>query len=218
MAKLPKLVAGLTLLEVLIALSIFSLIGVASYRVLNTTIASQRVGAVLSEELSAVQKTMLIVDRDLQQVVPRPIRTTTTQMADYLLVNHENYPLEFTRGGRRNPLELPRSSMVRIAYDVGLHPGAINKDSEHYQSETIFLRRHIWSTLDKTDQEEALVQPLLADVRDLAVAVITKSGRQASWPPNKVAKGKKLEKPLAVEISWVYGDRALPISRIYQVL
>ncbi|MEH6556963.1 MAG: type II secretion system minor pseudopilin GspJ [Oceanicoccus sp.] len=218
MMRLSKSVAGLTLLEVLIALSIFSLIGVASYRVLNTTITSQRIGAVLSAELSAVQKTMLIVDRDLQQVVPRPIRTTTAQMANYLLVNNENYPLELTRGGRRNPLELPRSSMIRIAYDVGLHPDATNKDSEHYQSETIFLRRHIWSALDKTDQQQALVQPLLADVKDLAVAVITKSGRQTNWPPNKVAKGKKREKPLAVEISWVYGDQALPISRIYQVL
>ena len=96
-----KSAAGLTLLEVLIALSIFSLIGVASYRVLNTSIASQRIGAVLSAELSAVQKTILIVDRDLQQIIRRPIRSNENVSKDYLVVNRENYPLEFTRGGRR---------------------------------------------------------------------------------------------------------------------
>jgi|TARA_B110000908_G_scaffold2377_1_gene3221 general secretion pathway protein J len=213
-----KSAAGLTLLEVLIALSIFSLIGVASYRVLNTAIASQRIGAVLSAELSAVQKTILIVDRDLQQIIRRPIRSNENVSKDYLVVNRENYPLEFTRGGRRNPLELSRSSMIRIAYDVGLHPQVTNKESEFYQSETVFLRRHIWSALDSTEQEQALIQPLLADVRDLAVAVITESGRQVSWPPEKVDKGASQENPLAIEMSWVYGDRELPISRVYQVL
>lgn len=218
MTKLSKSAAGLTLLEVLIALSIFSLIGVASYRVLNTTIASQRIGAALSTELSKVQKTMIVVDKDLQQIISRLIRTTKTQVADYLLVNHEKYPLEFTRGGRGNPLELSRSSMTRIAYDVGPHPESTNRNSAYYQSEIMFLRRHIWSALDKTDQQQALVQPLLADVKDLTVAVITESGRKVNWPPNKMAKGKKREKPLAVEISWVYGDRDVPVSRVYQVL
>lgn len=213
-----KSAAGLTLLEVLIALSIFSLIGVASYRVLNTSIASQRIGAVLSAELSAVQKTILIVDRDLQQIIRRPIRSNENVSKDYLVVNRENYPLEFTRGGRRNPLELSRSSMIRIAYDVGLHPQVTNKESEFYQSETVFLRRHIWSALDRTEDEQPLIQPLLADVRDLAVAVITESGRQVNWPPEKVEKGASQENPLAIEMSWVYGDRELPISRVYQVL
>jgi hypothetical protein len=99
-----------------------------------------------------------------------------------------------------------------------LHPQVTNKESEFYQSETVFLRRHIWSALDSTEQEQALIQPLLADVRDLAVAVITESGRQVSWPPEKVDKGASQENPLAIEMSWVYGDRELPISRVYQVL
>lgn len=218
MRSLPKSLAGLTLLEVLIALSIFSLIGVASYRVLNTTIDSQRAGGLISAELAAVQKSILVVDRDLQQIISRTVRSSGKDVLPYLLVNSDGYPLELTRGGRRNPLELVRSSMIRIAYDVGLHPDAENRNSEHYQDETMFLRRHSWPALDRGEGARVIIQPLLKDVKDFTVAVITEDGRQVNWPPENVAAGKKIKKPLALQVSWVYGEAELPINRIYPVL
>ncbi len=182
---------GLTLLEVLIALSIFSMIGLASYQVLTSTIASQQVGDDYSQQLARQQKALMIIDRDLQQLVARDIRVADQQKA-FLLVNEDEYPLEFTRGGWRNPLQQSRSSLQRVAYDVGLHPGAENIDSKYYQSEERYLRRHLWAVLDREEGVEHQIQVLLAGVEELTVAVISDGGRALSWPSaNQAAASSK---------------------------
>lgn len=212
--------AGLTLLEVLIALSIFSLIGIASYQVLNTTISSQQHGDHYSRQLSLQQKAMMIIDRDLQQIVNRDIRISFKDSGDYLQVNNDEYPLAFTRGGRRNPLLLPRSTLQRIAYDVGLHPQVAVPDSLHYKDEQYYLRRHIWSALDRTEQAVPLVQALLPGVVELEVLVITDKGRKQQWPitvATQSAKNTKPPKLLAVELTFSNSDGE-QLTRLYPVL
>ena len=211
---------GLTLLEVLIALSIFSIIGVASYQVLNTTIESQRSGEAYSKQLALQQRAMMIIDRDMQQIIARDVRTSATENASFLVVNGEVFPLEFTRGGQRNPLSLPRSSMQRIAYDVGLHPEAANRTSKHYQDETRYLRRHIWSALDRNEDTTRIVQTLLPGVDQVDVAVITEQGRYIQWPVAQSADSSTNEKPIkpiAIELS-LKNDDDVQFTRIYQVL
>jgi general secretion pathway protein J len=213
---------GLTLLEVLIALSIFSLVGVASYQVLNTTITSQRSGDSYSQLLGRQQKALMIIDRDLQQIIARPVRISSSESAAFLQVNSNDYPLEFTRGGRRNPLMLPRSSLQRIAYDVGLHPQVADRDSRHYQDEQRYLRRHVWTALDRPEMTTALVQALLPAVTDLQVSVLTKQGRKAEWPmpvnsKNKQASNSKPLQPLGLELILTLTDEQ-QIRRIYPVL
>ena len=214
-AGLKQTQRGLTLLEVLIALSIFSLIGVASYRVLNATIQSQQVSEVYSQLLAERQKALAIIDCDLQQVLDRSIRNTTVDRAEFLLINQELYPLEFTRGGRKNPLMLPRSSMQRIAYDIGPHPKSSNRDSQYYRDDRSYLRRHIWSALDREEDAPVIVQVLLADVSRLTVAVLSEEGRHQQWPlPEQKADPVV---PLAIEIS-LLNDDGDQLSRLYPVL
>lgn len=218
---------GLTLLEVLIALSIFSLIGVASYRVLSTVIASEKVGAVHSQELGRLQKALTIIDRDIQQLVVRDIRSLSSTESiisqHYLLVHAENYPLEFSRAGRRNPLLLARSSLQRVAYDIGTHPNTDDANSPHYGDEQQYLRRHLWSHLDRIGETSRITQVLMADVKQISVAVLTEGGRYIDWPKrdaqgNIVTKlNNKPARPLAIELSIEYGE-AGQLSRIYQVL
>ena len=207
---------GLTLLEVLIALSIFSLIGVAAYRVLNTTIQSQQVSDVYSQLLAERQKALTIMDRDLQQLLDRSIRSTLTDTAGFLQVNQELYALEFTRGGRRNPLMLPRSAMQRIAYDVGPHPQSANRDSQYYRDERSYLRRHIWSALDHEEDAAVIIQTLLPDVETLTVSVLSGEGRHQQWPLPEKDDEEPLA-PLALELVLVDsgGDQ---ITRLYPVL
>lgn len=208
------------MLEVLIALSIFSIIGVASYQVLNTTISSQKTGDFYSQQLALQQRAMMIIDRDMQQIIARDVRISATEDAAFLVVNSETFPLEFTRGGRRNPLLLPRSSMQRIAYDVGLHPETTNRNSKYYQDETNYLRRHIWSALDRNEDTDTVVQTLLPGVDQMEVAVMTEKGRYIQWPIVQATRSLKSEKPIkpiAIEVTVKNSDDA-QFTRIYQVL
>src|SRR5690606_37757807 len=177
---------GFTLLEVLVAISIFALIGVASYRVLIGVMQSDERLAVRAVQMRGINRALWIMQQDVEQLVPRNVRTANgAAHINYLLVDNEaELPLQLTRGGRSNPLGLPRSDAQRIAYRVGTHPGVEDTDSEHYQDERIYLLRYSWPMLDGSgDPAQAQVQILLPDVEQMTVSVVTAEGPQLSWPP-----------------------------------
>lgn len=173
---------GMTLLEVLIALSIFALIGVGSYRVLAGVIQSQKVGEQHSMQLAQIQKALGVIDRDLQQVVNRPIRIGATQQLPALCVYTTDFPLELTRGGWQNPLQLPRSSMQRVAYDIGQHPRAGVEGSPFFGDKRQYLLRIFWPVLDRNDDVQPVVQALLPDIEAFEVSAISEAGRHRTWP------------------------------------
>ena len=66
--------SGFTLLEVLLAIGITAMIGLGSWQILNSAIRASEATQERLAELNSLQKTMLIVSRDLQQILPRSIR------------------------------------------------------------------------------------------------------------------------------------------------
>lgn len=202
--SLAKSAAGLTILEVLIALSIFALIGVASYRMLTSVIRTQHITIEHSEELGQLQKTLLIMERDLEQIVKRSIRTSSNKPLVYLSLNGGEYPLEFTRTGWRNPLLLSRSSMQRVAYSIGSHPDQGRKDSLHFADNKKYLLRHYWRNLDRMDQVQMINQPLLANVESIDFYIVNSSGKHRRWPLQadkgapETDQGKRKNEPLAI--------------------
>ena len=76
---------GFTLIEILIAMAIFTLIGLASTGLLTTVIDSNDLSSERFEKLQQLQRAMVIIERDIQQAVPRPVRaegeTQTVVMA-----------------------------------------------------------------------------------------------------------------------------------------
>ena len=214
---------GLTLLEVLIALSIFALIGVASFRVLSSVIDTQQTGDRHSQELATFQKALSIIDADLQQLINRNVRVSTDEEQVFLTVNQEDYPLQLTRGGWRNPLQLARSSMLRVAYDVGPHPQVNNEKSLFYQDDRSFLRRHYWTVLDRTIEATPRIQALLPDVEAFTIAVLSDAGRHLQWPlaetqnPNQnVNTPAAAVELLGIELSFDYLPLGI-LSRLYKV-
>ncbi|MFT5579834.1 MAG: general secretion pathway protein J [Paraglaciecola psychrophila] len=200
-----RYLAGLTLLEVLIALSIFALIGVASYRMLASVISAQQITNEHSVALGQLQKAMLIMGRDLEQGVARPIRLSTGAELPALLVNSGDFKLELTRTGRTNPLQLPRSSLQRVAYEVGLHPYRDRSTSPFFGDERTYLLRHYWLSLDRSGSSAAQVQALLAAVESIELRVFSDRGEQRQWPPASGARnGDGTSKPvpqlLAIEV------------------
>jgi general secretion pathway protein J len=115
---------GFTLLEVLIAISIFALMSMAAYQVLQGVIRSGEISKKHSDQLVSIQRAMLIIEQDFTQIVARAsrnesgdndnLRVLTTGKSLY---ESEDEGIEFTRLGWTNPLNLlPRSNLVRVRY------------------------------------------------------------------------------------------------------
>ncbi len=113
---------GLTLLEALVALALMALIGVASYQVLTATIMTQDAQARHRQELAQWQRALSILQRDIEQAQPRAVRNTGAKPLAALLLNEADSRLELTSGGRRNPLLLAQSPLIRVRYRLDLHP------------------------------------------------------------------------------------------------
>ena len=65
---------GFTLLELLVAVAIFSLLGVGSYRLLASTISTRDTARSHDLALMQLQRTFTVMNRDLAQATARPIR------------------------------------------------------------------------------------------------------------------------------------------------
>lgn len=208
-----SLVAGFTLMEVLVAISIFALIGVASYRVLSSVIQADERVALRSEQMRSINRAFWLLQQDAEQLVQRNVRDNSGVVVaeNYLRVqNGSDLPLQFTRGGRANPLGLARSSMQRVAYAVGPHPDYEKNDSPHYQEDRSYLLRYSWSALDGAgDKTKAQVQVVLPDIVSMNVGVLTKQGVQSSWPVANVD-------PLALQFEFALKDGG-QLKRTYKL-
>ncbi|PKG40075.1 type II secretion system minor pseudopilin GspJ [Psychromonas sp. Urea-02u-13] len=115
---------GFTLLEVLIAISIFAVMSMVSYQVLQGVIRSGEISKRHSDELLKIQRAMLIIEQDFTQIIARASRDESGD-SDQIrvlsvgksLFESEDEGIEFTRLGWANPLGLlPRSNLLRVRY------------------------------------------------------------------------------------------------------
>lgn len=113
---------GFTLLEILIALFVFTLIGLASHSVLNTVLDTDEISTERFHKLRDLQRAMTIIERDLQQAVERAVRvegeTNKIVMSGGLNAFESDADgLAFVRAGWANPkLVLPRSTLQTVGY------------------------------------------------------------------------------------------------------
>lgn len=160
-------IGGFTLLEVLVSIGIFAMIGVGSNQLLRTIVDTRDLTEVHSARIMELQHAMASLDRDLAQFTFRAIRDEYGEERDALLVGGDLYVLEFSRVGWRNPRQLPRSNIQRVAY----------------QSIDGQLFRHFWFVLDRAEDAEPMTQLLLRDVVSVRVNVLDDEGTTADvWP------------------------------------
>lgn len=116
---------GFTLLEMLIAIAIFAMIGLAANAVLSTVLTNDEVTKNFSVRLKALQQGFGAIERDLNQMVARTPRlleggrgNTVFQTGNDILES-ESEALVFYRLGWLNPDGLlPRGSLQSVAYVV----------------------------------------------------------------------------------------------------
>lgn len=140
---------GFTLLEMLIALGVFAVIGVMSSQILSGIIDLSDTVRNRSDQLAELQRAMFIISRDVEQMTRRPVRDGFGDSTAAIIIGE---PLiEFTRRGWQNPLRAPRSELQRVAYTV---------TDGH-------LVRQFWPLLDRGPDTEPIDQVLLRGVTNV---------------------------------------------------
>ncbi|MCK5383650.1 MAG: type II secretion system minor pseudopilin GspJ [Gammaproteobacteria bacterium] len=173
----PAVCRGFTLLELLVALAIFGLLAAMSYGGLQAVLVQQSYTEQAADRLGELQKMYLVMQRDIEQIVPRIVRDEFGD-AQQPLIGGDT--LRLTRGGWRNPAGRQRSTLQRIGYA--------------YEEQQ--LVRYTWSVLDRAQDSEPLKQPLIEDVERLQLRYLESNDVwKEQWPDaadlvdNEVAEG-----------------------------
>ncbi|MGI9273694.1 MAG: type II secretion system minor pseudopilin GspJ [Endozoicomonas sp.] len=178
-----KLKAGFTLLELMIAILLFAMISTAAYKLFDSVSRAQQVTDGIFDSLDEIQRTQVILEKDLLQVAPRPVRDELGDRRTALQApGRDGHIIEFTRSGWRNPLGEIRSNLQRVAYDL--------EEGE--------LVRYYWQMLDRAPDPVLIRQKLLDNVQKVSMRFMDEKKRWlTSWPPQAQGQdGKKSEQPV----------------------
>jgi general secretion pathway protein J len=167
--------SGFTLVELLVALAIFAVLGLASWKVIDQAIRTKQVVEVRSHQLQQWQKALWLIGRDLHSIIDRPIRNNLGTPEPALSSLIPGFTLVFTRQGWHNALQAQRSELQRVAY-------GLETDDKGDSS----LMRYYWHTLDRAPDAEPVKQVLINNIDRLEVQFIDDRGQTAFyWPPSK---------------------------------
>lgn len=188
---------GFTLFELLVAISIFSLISIIAYSGLSAVLNTREQTEKASARLGDIQLTFLNLQRDIQHVVLRPVRDEFgTDKEAFLGTTIGEYTLELSRSGRRNPARVQRSAIQRVAYQL--------------EEETLY--RVTWPVLDRPQGIEPKRRKLLDHVKRIEIQYLDDQDEwQTEWP---VAATSSATLPGAVNIELELEDYD-KINRIF---
>lgn len=189
MRRLPS-ARGFTLLELLIAVSVFAVLSIMSYSALSSAVRQKQQGQEQANRLKGLQMGLLVMERDLQQALDRPTQVGTTLEPAF-----EYIPLEarmaLTRSGWSNPLGQPRGEIQRVAY--------------RYEKGKLY--RDTWFHVDRLQDDQPQEAVLLDELDDWQIRFMNQDHKwQEAWPPRN-AKGQATDAlPLAVQFSFRMKD------------
>jgi len=179
---------GFTLIEILVAVMVLAVMIVAAYAGLNSVVSVRENTRQEVKHFHHLQLAMVTLDRDLKQAIARPIRHASGDLSPGMIGGDKNVPeLTFTRNGQPNPLQLPRSSLQRIAYGI--------KDDN--------LVRYFYPVLDRTVEQDPKRQVILKGVTALHLRFMDQFGKwRDNWPPlNGEASQYDSIDPVAVSVT-----------------
>ena len=156
-------------------MAVFAIVSATTYTGLIQVENAQKQLDVTQTHLANIELTFLNFGRDLRQVVPRPIRNQygTERPA---IAGQGDYLLELTRGGLRNPAQVARSTLQRVAYIV---------EDEN-------LERLNWLVLDQAQDSLPVKQILLKKITSIDIRFLDQNNNWSNlWPPqDTVAPGQ----------------------------
>lgn len=183
---------GFTLMEVLIAVTITAVIGLGVWQVVNGVINSRDRVDDVAGEFRNLQRTMLLLERDITQIVNRSARDVYGDFVPALTSRQDDFALMLTHQGWRNPLGLRRSSLQRVGW-------------EYTGNE---LRRRYWPTVDQGQEDNSQDLLLLEGVTAFDIRFLNdKRSWRPEWPTDEtmatLSPGSRpeIDLPLGIEIT-----------------
>lgn len=177
---------GFTLLEIIVALFIFSIVSIiivsALHNVLTTQAATEKKGARLAE----LQIALLLLSRDIEQTMNRPVMEANGMLQGFTGSSHT---ITFTHAGFFNPFgQLQRATLQRTRYE--------------FKNNTFV--RITWPALDIARLVNPDTRVLLRNVKELRFEYLDNAKHfQSAWPPSNQAQAIL---PLAVRVSLTLND------------
>ena len=181
---------GFTLFELLIASIIFAIMAMMAYGGLDNVLDNSEASQQALQRLQQLQQTVSVLNRDFSQIINRGIRDEYGNEQPPLAAgNNIDNLVEFTRGGRVNPANLARSSLLRVTYRF---------DDEK-------LVRLQWPQLDRAQNAEAKETTLIDNLETVTLRFLDKKAEwHEQWPPlntvQQTAQAAASITPAAIEI------------------
>lgn len=165
----PQRDAGFSLIELMAAMVIFAIIAVIAQRSMTVSmIAADRISN-RSTSIAELQLAVSQVTRDLENLVPRAIRTGSDAPEPAIVLENDGQVLTFTRGGIDDPTGRARSPFQRVIY-VG---GAPENEPP---------RRGTWDQVDRPAISTPRLSPLTENIAALSFAVYSDGQWIKNWP------------------------------------
>lgn len=173
-------------------MSIFAIISILSYTGLHSVILSKTETEAALNRLQQLQMTMLTLSNDMQQLVNRPGHDSMGSPLYPLTTQNSDYIVSFSRSGWRNPAQLPRSTIQRVAY-------RIDEDK---------LIRVYWPHIDRANDEKVVERVLIKNIDSLDLRFKNdKNEWKLDWPSaSSLSSGSATSLPRAVEITLKMSD------------
>lgn len=187
---------GFTLLEVLVAVAIFALIGIAAISALVSAQSTQAHLKSRGERFHELTRAINDISRDYRQLATRRVRDQNGELLPVVRGHDDGHEVffEFTRSGWRNPAQLPRSTLEHVIYRL--------EDDK--------LLRYSYPFLDQAPQNLAEKQVLLDGVKHFQIKFMPLDTNNAGnindwrreWPVGGSLNTTDAQlQPRAVEIS-----------------
>lgn len=187
MMKSPNKSQGFTLLEILIAMFVFSILALVLSGALRSVIQSQAGTEKSAERLREVQFALLLLSRDIEQAVSRSVLNTSGKEEAAFIGESKAFTL--THAGFANPMgSVLKSNLQRSTYSVA--EGSLWRSS--------------WEALDQAPTSKPHLRLLLTNVSEVQFQYLAKGGQfHPVWPPSKEMKAPL---PAAIRVQLTLSD------------
>ncbi|HVF35617.1 MAG TPA: type II secretion system minor pseudopilin GspJ [Candidatus Saccharimonadia bacterium] len=177
---------GFALIELLVALAVFAVIGAIAYRSLVAVTHTREALARETERLSRMQFAIALLERDLRQATARSVRGEYGERLPALAGARER--IELTAYAFASPYGDARPQLARVSYartDEG-------------------LARAAYATLDRAPNTRATRRVLAGGVEAMRLRYFDGAGRWLDeWPPQPALAGSE-RLPRAIEVSLTF--------------
>ncbi len=158
--------SGFTLLELLVALSVFALLAIMAYTGLQNVLDTAAHVQASAQKTTRLQLVFSRLEQDLTQIVQRPLRDAFGD--EQSAVQGHVQGIVLTRTGWQNPLQRRRSHLQRVAWllqDNGLY-------------------RRYWTVLDGAQEGDGLEAKMLEKLENIEFRFLDDQAHwHNEWPP-----------------------------------